>query len=363
MELPPPIPHINKDEYTYLDDEPLHKHFDYCINSGENAHEIYICLYDIQYGCRVVDYGINGNEEKEIHMPFLKYLVIQESNYTFPHFHFECIDDSDENEQKVKNEAMIQILNMLNLKQNHEEASKILDLDKCFKGYVYEQNVVLMVYDFMEILQLFGQQSQVQHLYSKHMWAIVDELVFEKQILGKPIQSEICDLMVRNPLLWNIYYQGRELDFPFSLLYIHQKDDVWQNEKMPTSAADVAMKMQSMVKIGEADDSYKYGDEYGELHLFASKPLYDTAPEDKKHYQRYAVFTIGAKYILDPNYHGDLMQANEMLGGDAQNVENENVEEEDIYKMSISSLYFVEDKLFGPLQVWGIRELSRFMII
>ena len=38
-------------------------------------------------------------------------------------------------------------------------------------------------------------------------------------------------------------------------------------------------------------------------------------------------------------------------------------EDKEIENISVSSIYFVEDKLFEAQPIWGIRELSRFELL
>ena len=230
----------------------------------------------------------------------------------------------------------------------------------------------MMVYDYRVLRQHYQPLAEVSQNVPRRIWGIVDEVVFERAVLGVPIVSSVCDTVRDTPVLWNIWYKGREMDFPFSLLSVRhsaEEGQQWTNEKASPFADDRMMKQQSLVKIGTATDAYTYGDDYGDLYLFSAKPLYDTAPGELLSYQRYAVFTMGAKYHLDEKHHSDILAVREQLGGDdiAEAIPDTDAsvkaEEGEKELHIVPCLYFVEDKLAHPMPVWGIREISRFTML
>ena len=383
------------EEYSFLEDDPLHQLFDYCVsdtNQSVSALTVHICLYYINNHCKIIN-----NKGEQISMPFLKYIVQRsETNYIFPQFTYQCIHNSEENDQKIRNEALTLIMNTFQFIIQIDDENTISEIQKAFKGFVLSSNKteLFMVYDYGVITKHFTKShTQTPNIplgvetypntppilnRLQYKWAIVDELVFQKKIYHIPILPIISETFIQNPLLWNIKYsQTTDLDFPFSLYsVVTDENGSWINEKTPPSQEDFNMKKQSIVKIGEADDAYKYGDDYGNMYLFSPKPIYSTEANQIEYYQRYAVFTIGAKYVLDPTYHSSFIQHMEgQTGGDPEigsqpildtvgEVDTATQQEDkEIENMYVSSIYFVEDGLFEAQPIWGIRELSRFELL
>lgn len=368
-------------DYSFLEDSPLHQLFDFCAPSNSSP-QIYICIYDINSNCKVIDYSQDKNG-KEINVPFLKYAVIKgETQYDFPAFTFHCVENSDDNDIQVKNDALAHILDTFGLvPTNMPLAPSAPALETAFKGYVplvssaaEGGDGIMVVYDYSVIRTHFMRSPDGVLPQAKYVWAVVDELVFEKTIYGTPFNPLLSETLCRTPILWNIVSNGREIDFPFSLYSVKcDENGIWINERLPSTPEDIAMKKQSLVKIGEATDEYKYGDDYGDMYLFVSRPIHQATAEDVAAMARYAVFTSGAKYVLDETHHSALLQQREQLGGEigASIMEAEETkdpetqtEEMDIHNMSVSSLYFVEHKLFAtPLPCWGIRKISYFELV
>lgn len=347
------------ESYTYLNDDQLHQLFDFCVPSQLDMVTVHICIYDINTKCKIVT-----GEETEISMPFLKYIVQQtESNYIFPRFQLQC---SDNNDTILRDESLLRILDVLGLSQDVNKPP-----ENAFKGFVLcpTNKDVLAVYDFNALRASFSQNSEIINL-QKYKWSIVDDLVFEKHIHGIPVDPIITSTFRSHKYLWTIKYNGREIDTPFALYNVKEDDhDIYTNEMSPLTTADTIFKSQSIVKIGEATDAYKHGDEIGDMHLFSAKPVMQLTPEETLKLQRYAVFTTGCKYIVDEVFNAYMSEYTRTTGTVAWTpLENtlkpsENEDTDHDY-MSVSSIYFIEDKLFSKLvPIWGIRQPYRFEML
>lgn len=372
--------------YTYLDNDELHQIFDYCVsspsNTNTNVYSVYLCIYDINRNCKVVTYTETGTESETI-MPFLKYIVRQtDTHYTFPSFQHACSNDSEDNETIIINSCFLRILDILGLSTSPDPTMNPLDIKTAFKGFVRaNETAVFAVFDFAKLMAYFTQIQS--HTYSiditGYKWAIVDELVFEKRVLGVIVDPVISSTFAKYSYLWNIKYRGREIDFPFCLLNVKSSDESYINEPSPLSISDTVFKQKSIVKIGESDDKYKYGSVYGDMHLFSNKPVRETVPHEHMLLQRYAVFTIGAKYIVDDVFNTYMKSKTEQTGQTwnplpitesltqtqpSSEEEEDTKDEQEIENMMVSCIYFIEDKLFSAqVPLWGIRQPYRFEMV
>lgn len=364
--------------YTYLNNDELHQVFDYCVssqsNTNTNVYTVYLCIYNINTQCKVVSYD-DSDKETETMMPFLKYIVRQvDTQYTFPSFQHTCSNDSDENETAILNASFLRILDILGL--TIDSTMNAMDIKVAFKGFVSSsESCVFTVFDYAALMTYFTQTQTREIDISAYKWAIVDELVFEKRILGVQVDSIISTTFAKYPYLWNIKYKGRDIDFPFCLLNVKPYDGTYINETSPFSQSDTIFKHQSIVKIGESEDEYKYGNIYGDMHLFSASPVRESTTQEYIQLQRYAVFTIGCKYVVDDGFNAYMKTRNEMWNPLPTNTpippSHENVQDEDETKdememenMMVSCIYFVEDKLFPtPVPLWGVRQPYRFEIL
>lgn len=354
------------ESYTYLNDDQLHQLFDFCVPQQLDTVTVHLCIYDINTKCKVVSYT-NSGEEKVISMPFLKYIVQQtDSNFIFPQFQLQCSDDND---TLLRNESLLRIMDILGLTQDVSNPST--NISKAFKGFVLcpSNKDVLAVYDFSILRTSFSQTNEIINL-QKFKWCIVDDLVFEKHIYGLPIDPIIVSTFHRYHYLWKIKYHGREIDTPFALYNVKEDDnDIYTNEMSPTSTADTIFKYQSIVKIGETTDTYNHGDVIGEMHLFSATPVMQLTLAETLKLQRYAVFTTGCKYIVDEAFNTYMTEYTQKKGNVVWTTQEDTLkvstdEDTDYDYVSVSSIYFIENKLFSKLMpLWGIRQPYRFEMI
>jgi hypothetical protein len=120
-------------------------------------------------------------------------------------------------------------------------------------------------------------------------WAIVDEIVFEKNIMGVPFDPKVSALFADHDPLWNIEYDQVYIDFPFSVYAVGEVDGKLANVSSEVRKTDLYSKSEdygdrycfSYLKIGDAHDVIRYA-----TYTYHTKYLVEQSggngPEDKK---------------------------------------------------------------------------------
>lgn len=210
------------------------------------------------------------------------------------------------------------------------------------------------------------------------MWATVDELLFEKKVLGNQIDTKIVDAFETRPYLWNITYNGDYLEyFPFILyLVISLEGEGYESDSIAEVVNPSPPKKEKTITIGSKLDTYSLVDEYGDRYCFTVDPIVA-----KPGVVRYAVFTPKPKYILDgvdPEIQGvgsEIQGINpEIQGGDPvpegqeedplEDTQKEVLEETMSEKIAYPVIYFTEKD--GPLSgrhIWGIKSTDLFVAV
>ena len=366
-------------DYTYLHDNPLSQVFDFCVpdHVGNVAIPVYVCIYSIVRKCSI-ELEENG-EMQHVAMPFLKFLMEHKSNeITFPSFEYICDNSSSEtNETLFRNMCLMRVLEIAGEKeQMNESASKFTPIyDNAFKGMLYHDNAVLVMFDYDALQTHFVQPEQ-------QSWAIVDEIVFNASVAGVPVDSRVVSIFRKNKLLWNIGYSGGYVEFPHVLYSVvnvsNSSTPSWKNEMTrttPGSPEEAAFRKSSLM-IGQKTDDYVCGSvdgsKYGDRYLFSVYPIVaETLPQCK----RYAVFVVGANYVLDKTFHAEYMAKRSVptnptridgddaatLGDSATLGVGDSDNADTLYEL-IPAIYFVETTAAATL-MWGVRSYSQFTAI
>ena len=328
-------------DFTYLHDNHLSRVFDFCVpNSvGNVAIPVYVCIYDIVRTCSI-ELEENGKVQK-VNMPFLKFLVKPKSNeITLPSFEYMCNSaSSEDNETLFRNMCLTNVLEITGSKEQFGSSFETM-YDTAFKGMLYHDGAVLVVFDYDDIQTHFVQPET-------HMWAIVDELVFTTNIAGVPVDSRVVEIFRKNELLWNIAYSGGYVDFPHILYSVVNASNTgvpsWKNELVEptTDTSSEAVLRKSSLMIGQKTDDYVCGttdgSKYGDRYLFSVYPI---IAETLAQCRRYAVFVVGANYVLDKTFHAKYMEkhvpVNQTAGAEDDEEDNDTLDE------LVPTIYFVE---------------------
>ncbi len=331
------IPYVptehNDSNIQFLADKELSQSIDFCIPDVSTV-KIYTAIFDINSACSINDTQI----------PFLKYAVEIGETASFPSFDLAC-STTEDNDEHFKTESVLFLMKVLYNEGSAEQSP--IDFDTTFRGIIYskDHNCAIAVFD----------SRSLPKTTSSLTWAIVDELVFERRVWNVPVDVAISDCFRKNPILWSLTSDTLNTsDFPFALYMIKETDNVFGTEVSPSSDKP------TLFRNGDTIDTYKYGDMYGDMYIFSQKPLFDDGTGSDRKYARYAVFTQGAKYLLEDKYHHDYIEANRptQLGGETNTEEPE--ENEDPIRTE-DVIYFVEDTITkAPTQLWGVRETARF---
>ncbi len=343
-------------DYDFLNDSPLSQIFDFCVpkNAGTGIN-VFLCIYRINTNCELFIPPTDTNEEDnttvdtKLRIPFLQYVCIPtDTNMTFPSFSFNCDDtSSDTNTELFEQECTLHLLTAVGIDklENVFESS--------FMGMVYSEkhNSVMAVFNSDELPVSTSQLT----------WAIVDELVFKREIWGVNVDTRVSDILRENPILWTITYSGGVVEFPFSVYMVTEMNDQkYTNEErvgINKTYEDSISESNSLANIGNSIDTYKYGYIYGNMYLFS--PALILSEQSPSKFNRYAIFVNNAKYLLESEYHSEYIESRPPM---QQNNEYEiNEDEDNLDTTMIATIYFVEnDKTPKPTQLWGTRYIYQF---
>ena len=386
--------------YYYLKDEPLHKDYDLCSPETQEQ-KCAIVLFSMNIDCRMKVYDSAGLNGELITMPFLKFMVERVSSpdiaMQFPEFTYTCVDT--DNSTQLETEAMLAITNKLGLAQRSAEEGTPT-LETAYQGFVLHEDVLFMFYNYDVISQYFTHNTtnttnttNITNITnnpnnpnlpnevpttntSAYTWAIVDELLFQRQVDGVPVANGITELFRSNPILWNIEYQGANLDYPFCLYGVEEGDTtspslVNEHNNGNTNRQTNTPYTKQKQSIGRATELYSLGEEYGEMYLFSNTTI---QPNDTN-CVKYAVFVSGCKYVLDEIKHNAFIEymttathgmSAPVYGGGIMDyidvgLDEVAVDEEKDDHGEVSALYYVEPMV--DKQIWGVRHSHRFVVL
>ena len=280
-----------KNQYLYLDDNFLSRDFDFCVGIESTPKiNIQIILFSIDYSCKYIEY--QKTEKTETKLPFLKFAgIIKDSIYQFPTFEYECIqDDAEKNETQFRNLIIDHLLSTFQI----SPPSAPDFFETIYRGlFVHgdhgvQERTVYTVIDYDALSKISSTVSSSPPI----VWGVVDELLFEKKVLGNQVDTKIIDVFESRPYLWNITYNGDYLEyFPFVLYLVIMRENVYESYSLVRGNTETK-KRENPVSIGSKLDTYSLVDEYGDRYCFTVEPI---TPNPSV--VRYAVFTPKPKYI------------------------------------------------------------------
>ena len=322
------IKNILLSKYTYIEDDQLSKRFDLCNKS--NTKHVHFCVYSINIDCYIE--GISKPYYKEEYgdiqynlnefYPFLEFVVQENAeSYSFPKIEYECPEIANTDKNYIEDDnSQDQIYfenfckeNILSLFNNSYIINKI-DLKALFKGFIEDDDDNLYVF--------FDATSVIDYLKENYILAVIDELVYKKEIYSKPVDSQIVSFFKKNDDLIHIMTkEGKRIPFPFQLYICKDNDGEYENIR----TTEPTLKMM--------DHSF-----FNMAYYFTSNPIVNN---DTKGFRRFACFIFKALYIL-------------------KDIEIELTEEEkDNYEDKIieaSTIYFHEN----GLQLWALKNILHF---
>jgi hypothetical protein len=253
-------------EYLYLPDSPFHTNFQDAVGDSAETYTVYVGIYSITEA-----FAIDETAKK---IPYLRFISVRENDddqmmYTFPHF--ECTGETFDSEYTVF---------MMNL----FEQTATNEIPFTPKHILVNGNMALVMFSFEDMAkaEMFSNHAILSLSDSSPVlnmkWAIVDEIVFERNIMGVPFNTKISEFLFEHDSLWNIEYDRVYIDFPFSVYPVGEIDGQLVN-------------INSDVK---KNDVYTLHDDYGDRYCFTYKPMGDT-----NEIIRYAIYTHETKYVVE----------------------------------------------------------------
>jgi len=179
-------------------------------------------------------------------------------------------------------------------------------------------------------------------------WGIVDELIFEKKIRGKPVSANVVAGLRTNDSLWLVTdtIASKWAEFPFSVYFVIEGEDGKYKSDVISQDSAISQQMESVVgsKV-EHSLSQKYGDRY----CFTLNPV---GGVDMENARRYAVFMWSATYLTKESNEEETKEPNE---------EEESINE-GIEPLTLPTIYFVENtEKTGNVDtiIWGVQKISQ----
>jgi hypothetical protein len=301
--------------YYFLpeNNNPLSQVFGVFNDTENKVYNIHLCIYRINKDCKI---------------PFIEFLVDIDDMPQFPNVpNFSCPnivetdEDSEEQDTYFMNKCLIKLLEVLKL---HEIFGVEL-LDKMYKGFVQHDDSNIFV-----VFECFAETDF--HPKVNVQWIILDEILFKKDVNQKPIDPLMTTFFEKQEYMTELYTDEtyrHQYPLPF-LMYLCDKDDIHYTVSRP-SIIDITIlgvpwlgngyyfsskkiqiedatitdiqaleKDATITDIQALEKDTTISDIKAEKDTAITDPKVEQAPEEiqQKGYQRYALFTVNANYIL-----------------------------------------------------------------
>jgi hypothetical protein len=268
------------DKYLYLHENVLHNEIDWCIPTSDKPFVVALCIVRMNRGASRVSY----NEERVVFdpTPFLQFVVEYHSlaekspespaMYMFPMMNYACLDN--DNQSHFEETCISHAIDILKLEQIPNAPAV-----SAYKGFVMHHEIVFAVIDYDELAQQFQPSADPP------MFAIADELVLQKRILGIPVDPNVSSMLEEHPYMWTIESEGETIPVPLCLYHCclsHNEsyDETYSSHPIYENAQSEHVKEQIDHPL------------YNEMYVFSKQPLAGVDPlgATPAPYQRYAVF-------------------------------------------------------------------------
>jgi hypothetical protein len=283
-------------EFIYLDPENMDLDYEFglCNDPLKNSaiYNVHICGFYIE---------TSGDQ------PFLKFLFeLFGETYGFPHFDFTCPSnvgnpssfitwisdslggkkteevqehDSVENSSHVYfiNECFKRIMGIVNL-NDHSNPDILKTM---YKGFLQDKTDPLQIYAFFDFSDMDLEQTEF-----RRTWAITDEIVNHKKIMGFAVDNKIIPLFDETKgLALLLDKEGHKVQNPYVMYLCELKDGKYVNVYNEDNA-DTIYEERAMHPI------------FGRFYIFSVNPLDFQTEKSIFKIERYAVFTNDSIYFL-----------------------------------------------------------------
>jgi hypothetical protein len=273
--------------YSYLDPENMDLEYEFSLCSNRNAiYTVHICGFSID---------TDGDQ------PFLKYLFEQfGETFGFPHFDFACpsnvgdpasfiswiwqtkkTEDTESDEPPghvyFLNECLKRIMGIINV-NDHSDPNALKPM---YKGFLQDKTDPLKIYAFFD----FGDMA-LEKTEFRRVWAIMDEIINHKKILGFGIDPKIWPLFDDDTGLSMILdKEGYKVQLPY-VMYLCEMEDGKYVNVYNEDDADTVYEERTMHPI------------FGRFYLFSVNPFDFQSEKSIFKIERYAVFANDPIYFL-----------------------------------------------------------------
>lgn len=283
-------------EYYYLDPENMDLDYEFglCNDPLKNnaVYTVHICGFSI---------------ESDGEQPFLKYLFeLFGESFGFPHFDFTCPSnvgnpasfvswiwdglngkkseevqeaESDENPSHVYflNECLKRVMGIINV-NDHSNPDVLKTM---YKGFLQDKTDPLQIFAFFDFSDMSLEQSEY-----RRVWAIVDEIVNHKKIMGFSIDPKIVPLFAEtHGLAMILEKEGYKVQTPY-VMYLCELENGKYVNVYNEDDAETIFEERAMHPI------------FGRFYIFSLNPLDFQSEKSLFKIERYAVFTNDPIYFL-----------------------------------------------------------------
>lgn len=367
-----------------------------------NNIRVSLCLY------RENEHRIFTNDEKtqSVNMEYLSYYMeLSDRNtlheqtpngnkmFGFPSFTYNLNDydvqeDGAEEADPFKEVCIDKIIELFSMEQiprtskkkskRHKQYDDI-NVNFGYRGMVTHDNTLFVFFNMNTIEQFFRVSKS--H-FDKHpcIWAVVDEIIKTQCIFSIKIDTQIIELFMANPILWNISHEGKPIAFPRAMYSVVPSIDHNNNkDKTPRDKKEIELTLEPEYETVETPDyktsayslspskksrvsipllPFAYSDLFAERFLFTTKPIpSESAPyleNGLPGYKRYVVFVYHPKFIFSQKYKSHRKWLNDYPQNFVENMDPDDDDQVEEYR-SIPCICFSQKlKHHSVTEFWGV---------
>jgi hypothetical protein len=311
--------------YTYLTEGEsdngsiLSLDLDLCLGREATVVNTQICLYRKNTHSLMVD----SREKRKMNMEYLSFYLeyaSEQKTFGFPSFQYDCVSAVNDmsTPDHFKSECIQFILNLFPFEQKPSHDKSVSDMDFGYKGFIVNENTVYAFFE-MDRIEEFFERNDSAKPDTPGIWAIVDEIIHQREAFS--VDSGVVSFFQKNPIVWNIRYNGANIDYPRAMYAVIPAID---DPTKVFNKTDGSLRVNNEPYDAECKTAgcvrtihkmpYVYSDVFGERYLFTPKPIHGSATIDNSDgvlaYNRYACFVYNPKYIFskENSAHDELIK-------------------------------------------------------
>lgn len=356
-------PDLPPKPFTYLEENnELQTLFTFCVADSAEQIKVNLVFYKINTSCSLATYKGEYDDVEFLGVPFILFGGIDaNSTFSLPYFTYDCVSakTSDDVETNFRNECILNAIKIAGSPANsapdaykgfimhNDEIFVVIDTNMLFSDDFMEENAVEEAMEDVltsnvegkpemeDWLQGGGGGEDISGVVLK--WALVDELLFERNVDKLKIDEAYLGFLEKHRFLWELEQDGHLLPFPYALYGVKHADETETKYDIELLADPEHQQIEHNV--------------LGLWYLFLADSAGIENPAALT-YKKYACF------ITKPKFYDELNDAEINLDADSterpeKDEEQMNVGEE---LLTTSSIYFKHD----DKTVWGVKYEEQF---